>query len=512
MPTDTTQEDTQRDTRPIAFSYVRFSSEKQRQGASLERQTEKAKQWAVANGYRLSNQNFEDLGMSAYRGDNSSVGDLARFQEAVDTGAVPEGAVLIVESLDRISRDKYRRARNLLESIVDAGVDVVTLNPERRYTKEHLDDDMMTGIEIILTFKRANEESEIKSIRVKDGWQKNLAKVKAGERKRSSAVPAWVKLVGDMDDGHFEIVEDQAAITRELYQRYADGETVWSIAKGFRDRGIKTPRGKEFASGNIYRLVKSKAPFGILELGKGTKNDRTVFDQIDEYFPRIVDEDVQRRVMMRLQDMNRGKTNEAKALTSPKRKTHGILTGVIWSHEKAGGNRAVCRKSTDGTFAYVDNITRKWVAKREVIERPFLEGWSDVVAACKTDTTPEIEASEAALLTAHTSLEFAERNGSERLMMAAQADIEEAQAALKEHRRGQALALQDTPTDLSQMEPWEANEIVRRVIERVDVVRGERRQERVEGEDGRRGKQVMLEVKLRNGLKLYLGDTALMFL
>ncbi|WP_275263546.1 hypothetical protein [Roseovarius dicentrarchi] len=32
---------------PLAFSYVRFSSEKQRQGASLERQTEAAKRWTA---------------------------------------------------------------------------------------------------------------------------------------------------------------------------------------------------------------------------------------------------------------------------------------------------------------------------------------------------------------------------------------------------------------------------------------------------------------------------------
>ena len=499
------------DTRPLAFSYVRFSSAAQAKGASLARQTDAAQKWADENGHLLSSTTFRDLGVSAFKGDNTSVGRLAAFLDAIESGAIPKGAVLLVENLDRISRDKYRKGRNILEGIIEAGVDVVTLSNKKRYTLQDLDDNAMTGIEIILTFVRAHEESLTKSKRVKDGWQQNLKKVKEGTRLRSSAVPSWLRLVGTMDEGHFELIPDKVEMVQELYRRFADGETVWSIAKVFRDRGTPTLRGKTFASGNIYRIVKSKAPFGILELGKGTKNNRTVFDQIERYFPRIVDEDTQRRVTFRLDNMRQNSPPEAKVLTSPKRKTHGILTGVIWSPEKAGGNRSVCRKSTDGSFAYVDNITRKWVAKREVIERPFLEGWSEIVTACETDTTPEIEGAEAALLTAQTSLEFAEKNGSERLMMAAQADIEEAQAALKEHRRGQALALQEIPTDLSKMEPWEANEVVRRVVERVDVVRGEKRQERVEGEDGRRGKQVMLKVKLRNGLNLNLGDTALMF-
>lgn len=499
------------DTRPLAFSYVRFSSASQAKGGSLARQTDAAQKWADENGYLLSTTTFRDLGVSAFKGDNTSVGRLAAFLDAIDSGAVPKGAVLLVENLDRISRDKYRKGRNILEGIIEAGVDVVTLSNNKRYTLKDLDDNAMTGIEIILTFVRAHEESLTKSKRVKDGWQRNLTKVREGTRLRSSAVPSWLRLVGTMDEPIFEFVPDKVEMIQELYRRFADGETVWSIAKGFRERGTPTLRGKTFASGNIYRVVKSKAPFGILEIGRGTKNNRTIFEQVEDYFPRIVDEDTQRRVSLRLDSMGKRTPPEAKAHTSPKRRTHGILTGVIWSPDKAGGNRAVCRKSTDGTYAYVDNTTRKWIAKREVIERPFLEGWPEIVAAYETDTTPEIEAAEDALLSAQTSFEFAERKGSERMMIAAQADIEEAQAALKAHRRGQALALQEIPIALTQSNPWEANEVVRRVVERVDVVRGAERQERVEGVDGRRGKQVMLTVKLRNGYQLYLGDTALMF-
>lgn len=499
------------DTRPLAFSYIRFSSEKQRQGASLERQTEAAQRWADENGCQLSKTTFEDLGVSAFKGDNSNVGRLAAFLEAVEKGAVPQGSTLLVENLDRISRDKIRKARNTLESIIDAGVDVVTLSDNKRYTKTDLDEDAMTGIMIILSFQRAHEESLTKSKRVKDGWQRNLAKVKEGKRLRSRAIPSWLKLIGDMDDGRFEIIDEKADVMRELFQRFADGHTVWSIAKDFRDRGITTPRGKTYASGNIYRLVSAKSPYGILEIGKGTKNDRVVIDQIEGYFPRIVDEDVQRRVMMRLQDMDRFKTKEAKALTSPKRQTNGILTGVIWSPEKAGGNRGVCRKSTDGSWAYVDAITRRWIAKREVIERPFLEGWPEIVTAYEVDTTPEINGAEEALTAALTALEFAQRSGSERLVLAAQADAEEARNELKELRRGQALALQEIPESLEGMEPWEANEVVRRLVERVDVVRGEQRQRRIDGGDGRVGKKVMLVVTLRNKLKVHLGDQELMF-
>lgn len=500
------------DVRPLAFSYVRFSSEAQAKGSSLARQTEAAQRWADENGYQLSATSFRDLGVSAFKGDNSSIGRLAAFLEAVENGVVPKGAALLVENLDRVSRQNHRKATRVLEDILEAGIDVVTLQDGKRYTLKDLNEDPLTSIMIILTFARAHDESLTKSKRVKDGWQRNLAKVRDGSRLRSSAIPSWLRLIGTMDDGQLEQVPEKVTMVQELYQRFADGQSVNSIAKGFRERGIPTLRGKTFASGNIYRIVKSKAPYGILEIGKGTKNDRTVFDQIDGYFPRIVDEEVQRRVMFRLQNMTKSKaTSEATSTTAPKRITHGILTGVIWSHEKAGGGRCVCRKSTDGTYAYVDNLTRRWVAKREILERPLLTGWQEIITAYQTDTTPEIEDAEAALMTAQTTLEFAQGKASERLILAAQADVEEAERDLKELRRGQALALQDLPRDLSEMEPWEANQVVRGVVERIDVVRGEARQQRVDGEDGRLGKQVMLDVKLRNGIRLYFGDLELLF-
>ena len=484
--------------RPLALSYLRFSSAEQVKDIKKTDQINRAKQWADENGYQFSETSFSDLGVSAYKGDNSTIGDLGRFLKAVEDGLIPRGSALVIEALDRLSRENQWRGQMLLGNILSNGVDVVTLNDNQKYTFEDLQQDMGVAIRIILAFNLAHAESQQKSRRVTAGWQRNLEQVKSGTRKRSRAIPNWLKLVGTMDDGHFEIIEERAAVTRELFSRFADGDTVWSIAKSFRDRGMKTPRGKTFASGNIYRLVKSKAPYGILEIGRGTKNNRTVFDQIDDYFPRIVDEDVQRRVKMRLDGIAQRKEGN-RIVNNPKRKTHGILTGVVRTTE---GERCVCRKGTDGSYAYVETTTRRWVASRNVIESRFLDGWSEVVAAHDTESGPEIEGAEAALMAAQTALEYAERSGSERLMIAAQADVEEAEKALKEARRGQALASQEVPEDISVFEPWEANQWVRMIVDRVVVIRG----------DKKRGpeRKTMLVVTLKNGLKLRLGDTELM--
>src|SRR4051794_5242523 len=88
----------------VAFSYVRFSSRKQSQGDSERRQTELAEAYCRRHGWTLSDKTFEDLGVSAFHGKNALVGNLGEFLRAVQSGTVPPGSVLVVESLDRISR------------------------------------------------------------------------------------------------------------------------------------------------------------------------------------------------------------------------------------------------------------------------------------------------------------------------------------------------------------------------------------------------------------------------
>src|SRR4051794_39547768 len=94
-----------------AFSYVRFSSPQQAEGGSLARQARLTAEYCRKKGLTLDESlTLHDLGVSAFRGDNVRDGALAGFLEACRMGRVPSGSVLIVESLDRLSRDQIRPA------------------------------------------------------------------------------------------------------------------------------------------------------------------------------------------------------------------------------------------------------------------------------------------------------------------------------------------------------------------------------------------------------------------
>lgn len=127
-----------------AYSYLRFSTPEQSKGDSSRRQTELAQNYAKTHDLELDQTlTFHDEGVSGFRGKNAEAGRLADFREAVRVGLVPQGSVLLVEQLDRLSRLVPRKAVRVLEDIVDLGVSVVTLNDGREYTPQSLDNDPM---------------------------------------------------------------------------------------------------------------------------------------------------------------------------------------------------------------------------------------------------------------------------------------------------------------------------------------------------------------------------------
>src|SRR5262245_34426055 len=93
-----------------AFSYLRFSSPQQAAGDSVRRQTEATAAWCQRNRVELDAVlDLRDVGVSAFKGKNRENPDLhalAAFVTAVKTGRVPSGSFLVVENLDRLSREK----------------------------------------------------------------------------------------------------------------------------------------------------------------------------------------------------------------------------------------------------------------------------------------------------------------------------------------------------------------------------------------------------------------------
>lgn len=226
------QEKKQFDPNTPVYSYLRFSTPEQRAGTGEKRQTDDAAKWCKDNGLTLK-KSYADLGVSAFRGKHrSDVGQLKAFLDRVEDGRVRPGSILIVESLDRLSREEVRHAVQMFLGIVNSGITVVTLSDEQVYSPETFD---MTRLIIsVAILARAHDESLMKSKRKAASWKyKRNAAVEASKVGKSKVLggntPRWIKVV----DGHYEVVEAEADRVRRIFRDYANGDGLFVLNKKY---------------------------------------------------------------------------------------------------------------------------------------------------------------------------------------------------------------------------------------------------------------------------------------
>jgi DNA invertase Pin-like site-specific DNA recombinase len=288
--------------RPKAYSYLRFSTPEQERGDSFRRQTQLAADYAARHGLDLDTElSFQDLGVSAYRGANAETGRLGDFLEAVRLGAIARGSYLLVESLDRLSRNKPRKAVRVLERICEEGIVLVTLSGEPKvYTEEMLDDDPMTFMWAFMVAIRANEESATKARRVKAAWANKRAG--AHETKLTALAPSWLTLSADKKT--FTIEEDKAAVVRRIFDMTLNGVGQNKIAETLNREGVPVfGRGKRWHRSFVAKLLSYEGVIGTYEpctIEYVDKKRRKPAEKVPGYYPAIIDERAFRDVQARL--------------------------------------------------------------------------------------------------------------------------------------------------------------------------------------------------------------------
>lgn len=199
----------------VAFSYLRFSTPEQSSGDSHRRQLAMAVKYASDHHLKLDQSlSFRDLGVSAYRGKNAKEGSLRAFLDAIEHNLVPPNSFLLVESLDRLSRDRILAAQGLFLQIVQAGVTIVTLVDQRSYSLESLNRNPLDLIISLVSMMRANEESEMKSRRIRAAF--DIKREQLAVTPWSARCPGWLRL--DKQSNKFVVIEERAEIVRGIYR------------------------------------------------------------------------------------------------------------------------------------------------------------------------------------------------------------------------------------------------------------------------------------------------------
>jgi DNA invertase Pin-like site-specific DNA recombinase len=267
-----------------AYSYLRYSTPEQSKGDSIRRQLELSQRYAKEHGLDLDESLKPDRGVSAFRGKNKTEGNLGSFLEDVKAGRVPKGSVLLVESLDRLSREDIETALDGLRAIVNAGVEVHTLSDGQIYRKGEMR--LQEYIISIVTMARANEESQRKSQRVGAAWRQKKSEAN-GSRAITSKVPMWLSA---KKGEPIQVIPDRAKIVKEIFRMAASGIGKRVIARRLNEGGTPTwGRSNGWQDSYVEKILHNRAVLGEYQPHRRTPEGRVPDGEpIVGYFPAVI--------------------------------------------------------------------------------------------------------------------------------------------------------------------------------------------------------------------------------
>lgn len=267
-----------------------MSTDLQLKGDSRRRQLEASKAYAEAENLELADDaQLEDIGISAFKGANVKGGALGQFLQAVKAGSVERGSYLLVESLDRLSREEILPAHSLFIGIVQAGINLVTLADKRVYQAKTTNlVDMITSLVIM---ERAHEESKTKSMRVGAAWKNKRVKATSGQP-MTARCPAWLRL--SPDRSRYEVIPERAEIVWQIFADTVAGMGMYSIATRLNKNGVPAFEGKKgWHRSYLAKTLGNRAVLGEFQPRMKIDGKRVPDGEpISGYFPAIVTEEL----------------------------------------------------------------------------------------------------------------------------------------------------------------------------------------------------------------------------
>jgi DNA invertase Pin-like site-specific DNA recombinase len=286
--------------KPLVFSYVRFSTDRQADGHSMKRQTDMAVKYAAEQGWTIDKRTFEDLGLSAFRGRNVREGALGAFLSAVDRKLIPSNSILLVESLDRVSRAEVMDALEVFTGIINRGITLVTIIDRQHYSRESIRQNWSQLIFSIASLARANNESETKAVRAREFVQNKLTKnIPLGH-----SMPPWISL--DVAGTGYVINSEKADIVRRIFKMLLSGNGLYLICTTLNNEDVPVLRNARdgWSVSGLTQMIHNPNVIGHL------KSKHGVFE---DHYPAIIEKSVYYealRLMTERKTSGRGRKGE----------------------------------------------------------------------------------------------------------------------------------------------------------------------------------------------------------
>lgn len=278
-------------------SYQRFSTTKQALGDSERRQLENGQAWIAKHNHKESEIAFIDRGKSGFRGNKQKA--LDALLKAIESRKIAPGTILLVESIDRLSRKGIRATQNLVNSILDAGIDIAILFPlEKTYKASN--DSIGDAIELAAFAYQANIYSQILSERITAfHFQARKESRATGKAMQTAICPHWLTRT---KDGEFLTNDAAVKVIKHIFDQTIKGIGSGYLCKELNENFPKPDRlnqtkgiyvKQHWNKTHIRDLIRNRAVLGdfqphVMEDGKRVPLGETW----ENYYPPIIDEKI----------------------------------------------------------------------------------------------------------------------------------------------------------------------------------------------------------------------------
>jgi DNA invertase Pin-like site-specific DNA recombinase len=257
-----------------AIAYIRFSTDEQANGSSIERQRENIEAYARRKEMEIVEILIDD-GFSASKGEHLSHGKLGRFLAEADKGKY-KGFAFLVERQDRLSRLGIDQTHVLLRRLLAAGI--VTHMTEEKMIIESLDD-LMTVIMSVFSSHAAQQYSKTLSERLTKAWKVKKDAAKVSGTPYGNSLPVWLTTEGQVkvgkrivDYGKIVVVPEKVAMVQEIFRLAAQGVGSKNIVHQLNERVLSRSW--------VIRTLNNRAVLGEFQ-PKGR-------EVIQGYYPQII--------------------------------------------------------------------------------------------------------------------------------------------------------------------------------------------------------------------------------
>ena len=321
-----------------AVIYARYSSHNQRE-ESIEQQIDECMAFAKANGLNVI-EVYADSAVSGKTDRRTS------FQRLLRDAEKKKFQVVVAYKSNRIARNMLNALQ--YENRLD-GYGIRTL-----YAKEEFGD-TAAGRFALRTMMNVNQfYSENMAEDIMRGLLDNAA-----EGKTNGQVPfGYVR----GKDGRCEIVEKEAQIVREIFDRVLSGDSFVDIANDLNNRGVRTKKGNFWNKGSFHRMLRNDSYIGVFRYADVVKHDCV---------PPIVSKEV-------FESMQHFLENKKNPQGRHRENGEYILTGKLYcgyckSHMVGVSGRGrhgdmhyyyVCQKKRNDHDCKKKNVKRDWLEKR----------------------------------------------------------------------------------------------------------------------------------------------------